>query len=149
MNKTILRVLILLGSVVLLALAWQHFDSKPELHTQTQSQHQGVAIGFAPISASLPSCTTTDGDQASVETDSVTDADSSKATTSTDDTGCIGMSLPADFEEVEIEERGAAHEQSASTPVSAEVEQTDAAKSGLKRMLQVMFYKILQLLSKL
>lgn len=149
MNKTILRLLILLGSVTLLVLAWQHFDSNPEFQTQTQSQHQDVAIGFAPIPASLPSCTTTDGDQASVETDSVTDADSSKATTSTDDTGCIGMSLPADFEEVEIEERGAAHEQSASTPVSAEAEQTDAAQTELKRMLQAKFYKILQLLSKL
>ncbi|AZN68712.1 hypothetical protein DX910_11160 [Acinetobacter haemolyticus] len=138
MNKTILRLLILLGSVVLLVLIWQHFDSKPEF--QTQSQHQGVAIGFTPIPASPPSCTTTDGDQTSVETDSVTDADSSKATTSTDDTGCIGMSLPAD---VEIEE------QLASTPVSAEAEQTDSAQSGLKRMLQAMFYKILQLLSKL
>lgn len=140
MNKTILRSLILLGSVMLLILAWQHFDSKPEFHTQTQSQHQDVAIGFAPIPASPPSCTTTDGDQTSVMTDS----------TSTDDAGCIGISLPADFEEVEIEERGAAaHEQSASTPVSAEAEQTNAAQSGLKRMLQAMFYKILQLLSKL
>ncbi|WPO68366.1 hypothetical protein SDC64_05410 [Acinetobacter haemolyticus] len=149
MNKTILRLLILLSSIVLLVLIWQYFDSKPEFQTQTQSQHQGVAIGFAPIPASPPSCTTTDENQASVETDSVTDADSSKATTSTDDTGCLGMSLPADFEEVEIEERGAAYEQSASTPVSAEAEQTDAAQSGLKRMLQAMFYKILQLLSKL
>ncbi|MBN6533034.1 hypothetical protein JZM40_15495 [Acinetobacter pittii] len=130
MNKTILRVLILLGSVMLLVLAWQYFDSKPEFQTQTQSQHQDVAIGFAPIPASPPSCTTTDGDQASVMTDS----------TSTDDTGCIGMSLPAD---VEIEE------QLVSTLVSAEPEQTDAAQSGLKRMLQAMFYKILQLLSKL
>lgn len=139
MNKTILRLLILLGSVVLLVLAWQHFDSKPEFQTQTQSQHQDVAIGFAPIPASPPSCTTKDENQASVMTDS----------TSTEDVGCIGMSLPADFEEVEIEERGAAHDQSASTPVSAEAEQTDAAQSGLKRMLQAMFYKILQLLSKL
>lgn len=149
MNKTILRVLILLSSIVLLVLAWQYFDSNPEFHTQTQSQHQDVAIGFAPIPASPPSCTTKDENQTSVETDSVTDTDSHKATTSTDDTGCIGISLPADVEEVEIEERGAAHEQSASTPVSAEVEQTDSAQSGLKRMLQAMFYKILQLLSKL
>ncbi|NAS03707.1 hypothetical protein [Acinetobacter haemolyticus] len=134
MNKTILRLLILLGSVMLLVLAWQHFDSKPEFQTQTQSQHQDVAIGFAPIPASPPSCTTTDVDQTSAMTDS----------TSTDDAECIGMSLPADFEEVEIEERGAAYEQTASTPVSAEAEQ-----SGLKRMLQTMFYKILQLLSKL
>lgn len=144
MNKTILRSLILLGSVVLLILAWQHFDSKPEFQTQTPLQHQEASIRFAPIPASPPSCTTKDENQASVETDSVTDTDSHKATTSTDDTGCIGMSLPADVEEVEIEERGAAHEQSASTPVSAEAEQ-----SGLKRMLQAMFYKILQLLSKL
>lgn len=127
----------MLSSVMLLVLAWQHFDSKSE--SQTQPQHQEVAIGFAPIPASPPSCTTTNEEQTSVMTDS----------TSTDDTGCIGISLPADFEEVEVEERGSAYEQSASTPVSAEAEQTDAAQSGLKRMLQSMFYKILQLLSKL
>lgn len=140
MNKTILRVLILLGSVMLLVLAWQYFDSNPEFQTQTPLQHQEASIGFAPIPASPPSCTTTKEDQTSVETDSGTDTDSSKAKTSTDDAGCIGISLPADFE---IEE------QLASTPVSAEAEQTDAAQSGLKRMLQAMFYKILQLLSKL
>lgn len=137
MNKTILRLLILLGSVMLLVLAWQHFDSNPEF--QAQPQHQEVAIEFAPIPASPPSCTTTNEDQTSVMTYS----------TSTDETGCIGISVPADFEEVEIEDRGSAHEQSASTPVSAEAEQTNAAQSGLKRMLQAMFYKILQLLSKL
>ncbi|MBO3659524.1 hypothetical protein [Acinetobacter haemolyticus] len=139
MNKTILRVLILLGSVMLLVLAWQFFDSKPEFQTQTQSQHQDVAIGFAPIPASPPSCTTKDENQASVMTDS----------TSTEDMGCIGMSLPSDFEAAQVEERGSAYEQTASTPVSAEAEQTNAAQSGLKRMLQAMFYKILQLLSKL
>lgn len=117
----------MLGSVVLLLLIWLHFDSKPE--SQTQPQHQDVGIGFAPIPASPSLCTTTNEDQTSVMTDS----------TSTDDTGCIGISLPAD---VEIEE------QFASTPLSAEPEQTDAAQSGLKRMLQSMFYKILQLLSK-
>lgn len=128
--KKIIRVLfILLGSAALLVLAWSSLNSSP------QAEDQATAVVFKPIPASPPSCNTADADQTTEEAERTT----------TDDTGCVGVSLPDHFY---LDKQAIEVEQAASAPAISESVSTDPTQTGLKAMLQSMFYKILQWLAK-